>query len=275
MVSQTAAALFSITTYHCSLLTRTSLEYHSTTTTSTYLLVFCRWRLLLSRRGLELCRSCSAHSSCRSSRPCSHSRISPRRSFRPQSNADSARPGKTGRHRKDTCRVWRLKFFGEDLLSLLLSVNVYLLFEGLQNLHVELQFLAQLFKSPRPVLVLPVSVLNGLTQHLGSRHIAINKPSIYNFLAGIRKHKNKPWVLPASPRRLVWAGPPPPHTASSRFPPAAVSDGYCPVTKVPTRSRYLLKSLSRCFDYVPESRISQLNVTRAGGALTSSLTNFS
>lgn len=44
--------------------------------------------------------------------------------------------------------------------------KIYLLFKGFQKLHVDLQFPSQLFKSPRPVLMLSVPVLNGLTQPL-------------------------------------------------------------------------------------------------------------
>lgn len=78
--------------------------------------------------------------------------------------------------RKKNSVTWRLKYL-EDFPLFLLSNNVYLLFEGVQSLHVDLQFLPQLFKSPWPVLMLPVSVLNGLTQHLDTRHITVNEPS--------------------------------------------------------------------------------------------------
>jgi len=55
------------------------------------------------------------------------------------------------------------------------SINsVYLLFIGIYRLHVDLQFPSQLFKSPRPVLVLSVPILNGLTQPLEHTRIEVN-----------------------------------------------------------------------------------------------------
>ena len=52
---------------------------------------------------------------------------------------------------------------------------MYLLFKAIHKLHVELQFLSQLIKSPWPVLVLSVSVLNGLTQPLENNSVPILK----------------------------------------------------------------------------------------------------
>lgn len=46
-------------------------------------------------------------------------------------------------------------------------LRIYLLFKGIHKLHVKLQFLSQLLKTPRPVLMLSVPVLDGLTQPLG------------------------------------------------------------------------------------------------------------
>lgn len=47
--------------------------------------------------------------------------------------------------------------------------RAYLLFVGIYKLHVELQFLSQFLKCSRPVLMLPVPVLNGLAQPLENK----------------------------------------------------------------------------------------------------------
>lgn len=44
--------------------------------------------------------------------------------------------------------------------------HFYLLFVKLHSLHIELDLLAHFFKCPRPVLLLPVFVLNGLAKTL-------------------------------------------------------------------------------------------------------------
>lgn len=57
--------------------------------------------------------------------------------------------------------------------------RAYLLFVGIYKLHVELQFLSQFLKCSRPVLMLPVPVLNGLAQPLENNKIRVNIESYY------------------------------------------------------------------------------------------------
>lgn len=59
--------------------------------------------------------------------------------------------------------------------------RAYLLFVGIYKLHVELQFLSQFLKCSRPVLMLPVPVLNGLAQPLENNKICVNIESYYHF----------------------------------------------------------------------------------------------
>lgn len=65
--------------------------------------------------------------------------------------------------------MFKLDTGAPKMTSLHLNIKSrHLLFKGIQKLHVDLQLLSQLFKSPGPVLVLSVPVLNGLTQPLAN-----------------------------------------------------------------------------------------------------------
>lgn len=72
------------------------------------------------------------------------------------------------------CRVLNITLVKDITIALAICIisqllkmcKTYLLFIGINKLYTELYFLSQLFKSPRPVLVLSVPILNGLTQRL-------------------------------------------------------------------------------------------------------------